>query len=1053
MNVGNETRLRYEERQYHNILVKEETSNTLLLASKYTEASELRRQELLTEALSSEVENAIDRTQSGRSEILHRESLESRAERDLWNLLDKLSNENLLDDINNEKCQSDLDKILSDIDKKPIYSNEDLINQLLQNDDRLKKGMLLKNWLESAAADKVITTQAPSNEPWSETYKNIKNIQDDPHSNVDDREDYIQGSDPDSQITKSGKFLRLDGTDMSDQELFLSSIWQLIRSGQLVAAQQLAYKQHMFWLASSLIGINEVSYNNVLQYYGHDDDDDKVVRVGDPKKPVWTRTCWKYAKVLSTEESNLKLSRAPVKSFAGNRNQMSTIAGAYELAIYAALSNNIQVMLMSPLITSWEDKIWVYIKALYENNVAKIIHHNRLSKKRHSNFYPGCDHEVIRAEEEIITNINQQTFGISIANIEKLFEKNETKLKYDETPNAKELIYLLQARVMQGGTAIKKCLGKEVKNFLELSNKSNFPGSSRILRVLCHFILWLKHTAPEFSGSHSIDIDNELLDLSAGLYIDHLILNKQRSLVAAYAKYLTRPLRIKKYKDLLKSIRTSSNDDEEKEMIRLAKLYFPNDVVDITKAVVEDARDKNAENVGMTMDTDNDRENIVNLTPARRSRKDKSMFSTINTPSTTAKKTSGGFSTIRRNNRAPEASDNEQFFSSTRFPITEEDIQRMESLKWLFIEPNHRIESLKQSNSIITSMLLNSKMKKIEAVRKLLDHYLPEDSIEVCKIVLEKLFNDAQTNQQPDMYRVSPPTREQEYISLIDQLLNPTDCKIRFWGSFVDAMNDYDTWKSEYENYNLERDRLLGSFDIVNASLSRLLPRLQTSAERATNSLLRTIQCDAHKDYEKYGQGMVKMFKDAQKAAFDFFSFAVKDCEQIPRRDGRNGREDVNCNDYKESIDGIESLLQQLDKKIIDQRIVANVEQLRKIVSKREYNEDDKALTESSLAICRQQLIDIRDGADILKLLIDFLFTNYLDICICTASSLVILKDQQQNAHYWYSKGIKIAELLASEEGGCRFYDEIDTTILEKLLKKINNLTIEMLKIVPTFQL
>ena len=66
----NESRLRPEERLYHTILVKNIsninnstiTTTPTSLAYEYAEASESRRQELLTEALSSEVENAIDRT-------------------------------------------------------------------------------------------------------------------------------------------------------------------------------------------------------------------------------------------------------------------------------------------------------------------------------------------------------------------------------------------------------------------------------------------------------------------------------------------------------------------------------------------------------------------------------------------------------------------------------------------------------------------------------------------------------------------------------------------------------------------------------------------------------------------------------------------------------------------------------------------------------------------------------------------------------------------------------------------------------------------------------
>ena len=1063
----NESRLRPEEKLYHTILVKNiattsttsssSTNDNSSLAFEYAEASESRRQELLTEALSSEVENAMDRSKGGRSDNLHRESLESRAERDLWDLLDRLSKEKLLDDINDNDCERNLHNKLKEFDMTPLYSNEDVIRQAEECDNRLKKGKILKTWLESAATDKVIYAPPPTDIPWSETYKNI--IQDNSQNN---RDDYLQSCEPDAQLTKYGKMLRLDGTDMTDQELLLKSIWQMIRSGKLLDAQGLAYKHRMFWLASSLIGESEQYYKSI-SFFGNEDTDsnqENVVRLGNSKKPIWMRTCWKYSKSLSNEASNFSLDRIPVRSTSSsNRNQqMSTIVGVYEMTSFAALSNNLEVLLKSPLITTWEDKIWAYVKAVHENNMATVVHRNRISKKRHSNYYPGCDDEVLRAEDELIRNVQQQTFGISISKLESLFERSETNVRYDEAPNAQKLLYLLQASVMKGSSGIKECLEGEVTDFLlNFSEKrSSFPGSSRILRVICHFILWLKHTAPTFSSSPEISclVENQLLDLSVATYIDHLILNKQRSLVAAYAKHLCRPRRIEKYVELLKSIRSSSHDvsAEEKEMIKLAKLYFPDDVVDITKAVVEAVRDGN-----VSMSVDDDDQNIathskavVALTPSRRSRREISMFSPSTEVYSTAKKPNT-VSTYRRSvfSRIQDTSNVDSSFTSKQHPVSDEDIQRMESLKWLFIEENHRIESLKQSNSIITSMLLESKMKKLDSVRLLLDTYLPPDSIIVAKRVLEMLFVGQQSQSVLDvnMPVVSPQSREHRHISLIEQTLNPTISKIRFWCSLVDSMNDYDTWRNELDNFNLEKDRLLGSIDIVSASLGRLQPRLTTSAERVTKSLLRTIQCDDHRDYSKYGPGMSKIFKDAQKAAIDVFVYAVDDCQRIDKVD-------IISHEYNQSIIEIELLLQELQSRnIVEDRLINSTQILRQILSQREKNEDDQALTRSSLAICRQQLIDIRDGSDILKLLIEYLFFKYLEVCSCTASSLMILKDHQASAHYWCSKGIKIAEILALEDEGTKYYDEIDSITLEQLLRKINTLTLKMLDIVPNFQL
>jgi hypothetical protein len=60
---------------------------------------------------------------------------------------------------------------------------------------------------------------------------------------------------PNAQLTEDGMLLARDGVDRLDQESLLKTVWQLVRCGHVVRAQQLAVEHRFFWLTASLQGI------------------------------------------------------------------------------------------------------------------------------------------------------------------------------------------------------------------------------------------------------------------------------------------------------------------------------------------------------------------------------------------------------------------------------------------------------------------------------------------------------------------------------------------------------------------------------------------------------------------------------------------------------------------------------------------------------------------------------------------------------------------------------------------------------------------------------
>ena len=743
LNVTEETfahKLKPDERAFHDIQqsfmrVKESDEDDVgrivgTVSANSAEHSEVvARFAAAMDRRSLEIEQTVRRFQASQLSTAPYQQSELRAckaERDLWSLLDFLSMSDLLIDIDESACEQSLHAALEDL---PLSASiPDFINTAYAADLRLKKGAVLKEWVERAATDRITDAPAPRGDPWDDTLTRLVREQrlrrtgtgrgvvgrlgllDTPGGSLPSPAGFDASADgekckvgsmhPDAQISPDGLVLALDGVDQLDQEVLLKAVWQLLRAGMVVRAQEIAAEHRLYWLAASLQGVASHYYKPATVglrddsdgHGGYDADtyDDAVgadvccgvTRIGNLKQPIWSRTCWKHADRLSGNSGNMREKAVPGRGGIGgygafltattgfsaaptSNGSNNSLSGVLEMSIYAALSNNTKVLSTSPLISCWQDSLWIYLKAVHERNLATIVHRYRCTKAAHSSLYAGCDLAVLSAEREIL-DWGKPTIGhMSTGNCVQIFNTvpppcapSAGTSSFRTMPGtagitggtAEAKILQLQAAVMEGTSGIVNHIEGVMIPFLERVASSSAgslfstddvvavdENTAQLLRVYCHFAIWLKHS-PGSSPSSSLPgvqfvplkdiIPDDAMYLAVEMYVQHLIRSKQRSLVALYAAYLNRPRRIQSYALLLQSLQTSSlshhqhhqeqlgldHDIEDRnsrqvsliqqqshaasgqsaeaaEMLQLAQAFFPADVLDITRFVVESTAD------------------------------------------------------------------------------------------------------------------------------------------------------------------------------------------------------------------------------------------------------------------------------------------------------------------------------------------------------------------------------------------------------------------------------------------------------------------------------
>lgn len=227
-------------------------------------------------------------------------------ERDIWLLLDYLTRSNLFHTIDD---QQNYDNLISSLDRLSVHATiPEVIHTAYQADERLRKGAVLVKWLEECSIDSIDIVPTVSSSPWNSTVDmlvkakaNRKNLNNRPTS-----------SHPDAQLSRNMELLPLHQDDAYDQEVVLKYIWQLLRSGQLAKAQAAAVDHKIYWLSATLLGGSDYHYKQVASSdtsaLVHQETTpvliDQSISVGNIRKPMWKKTCWKYSTMLSENPKN-----------------------------------------------------------------------------------------------------------------------------------------------------------------------------------------------------------------------------------------------------------------------------------------------------------------------------------------------------------------------------------------------------------------------------------------------------------------------------------------------------------------------------------------------------------------------------------------------------------------------------------------------------------------------------------------------------------------------------------------------------------------------------
>lgn len=427
-------------------------------------------------------------------QFLRSDNLSSKAlrtERDLWTLLEMLSHGNVLGKIEN-KIPPILD-LRSNLQTTDTIA--DCVNTVFSLSNILKKGEILKQWLERSAQDEIC----------------IPSRQADHISNDELFSELIDFTSPQSCRG-----------ELKDYEVFLKCVWQYVRSGQLQQAQQLAFDHRVFWIASLLRGVDDCYYSELSN-----GDVAMVTRIGNVRQPVWSLSCWKYADALT------------------KANISSSEVSKLELVIYSALSNNVPALIRSSLSLTWHDKTWAFVKAAHTRNLTRVLAEFRQMKARNSEYFLSVQRDVLEAEKELLGYLENSVGDIALGNCSDIFRANPTPT----SRNVEALLINLQAIFMSGYVGVQHFMSHELGDVLD--HIDQYPGRNDVLRILVHILLWVRSAPEGFADSISDLVDVELFFSVLELYIDSLIDSGHFGLVTTYCMFLSRPRRVKKFCDLL----------------------------------------------------------------------------------------------------------------------------------------------------------------------------------------------------------------------------------------------------------------------------------------------------------------------------------------------------------------------------------------------------------------------------------------------------------------------------------------------------------------------
>jgi hypothetical protein len=666
------------------------------------------------------------------------EEQERRSERDFWSLLQVMSISDVLGVVEDTRGQQALEESLSEL--SPLVTIPDYLNTAFASDLRFKKAKVIKDWLENSYRDQVIDIPTPRSPPMFETWMAIQQKK----NHGDSKMDIVRGRSqltniyPDCQLHPAG-LLNLVGSDQQDQESMLLCIWQLIRSGQIDGAQRKAYEHQAFWLASSLRGLDPHWYStretlrpeddeNVNHMDTNNESTISLIRRGNVHHGLCMKNAYQYAGNLL---QSLRKSARDVS--------IASYATVLEMSIYALLSNHLEALKESQLISSWSDKLWVHVNGVYNRDLVNIYQLYYERKSQHSRLYPGCDDKTLETNLWLRNEFSHIGQGNIDDNIGQAIPAPLTR-------NLECILRQLQVAFLGGVKSIKNYFDA---NLLELIEpKDTYPGYEHVLRIIVHVLLWCGLSPTSLSAPLDQVVGQEMYYHTLEIYINHLIGHAHYELVALYARFLSPHRRVVAYATLLLAIQSdhvnqsgnhgfplsrNERDILSRRALALAQQYFPDDVADITRTVMEDSSKSTSSLQRRPRAPQADQKTVT--TPATINNTKRFFLSPLR----------GTGVTLSDANSLSQAlvvvpSSGNDAYKEARADVSslvpsEADRLVLESLRWVVLESSQQeqhdiskaVEVLRAVHRVMGNLLLDSNMEKLSLLPQIIDNYATEE--------------------------------------------------------------------------------------------------------------------------------------------------------------------------------------------------------------------------------------------------------------------------------------------------------------------------------------
>ena len=1124
-----ETRVRPEEERFYNLFLnifapQEDGSHTgCHVGDMINQATFARNYALVLQDVLNDNELECRREEATvalpyQKAALYRMQADARAERDLWALAGALTEAGLLEEDINENFQSIVEDVVNRCD--PDASIAEVFTLALQSSYRVKKGRVLKDWVEGASRDKLEMLQSPHGANWVETLRKLQgeNVNTTRMSGMKAKNSFsaskgpsmehtpaVTSLHPDAQIGEDGLVLQLEGTDASDQETMLKSIWQLVRCGDLIGAQQLASSQDAYWLAASLLGVADP--------YSDPADPEEAHR-GNYNRSKWMQTCAKYSSHLNNNKNNQMASSAMdfgAAPFAGAHKKYEIFGGPgcgiqtsnLEIGIYASLSNNITCLKNSPLLVSWADKIWSVLKSAHEADLNEIsyVHHVRRSER--SKLYPGASTQVMKAEYELGEAYRNSGLCTDVSHCQELFKYypppncNEIRKAAKVTASGKilftaeDIFNCLQSAFMGGLKYIHEFINET--SIIITRSDLEFPGRARVVRVYCHLALWLRYSYYDTTGAPAAlasCISQGVYCSLVGAYIDHLTLQKQRSFVAAYVACLPqREIRIRKYQELLLSMQSDLEKsqeslgsrtvildisgtafEEEREVIRQGGLYFNfQDLQEVCKRVVQRVMARNDAlgdgSLSNSKATDIGDSDDVVFSQFRSSLK-RPLVGTL-----------AANATVLNNGKEND--------------VSRADIRCIESLRWLLYRPDNRIEAVCQANNYVNAclvrmskrdvsdLLVHAETKRgphstylwgeIKKIQYLLDNVMPvKETLEICKYQAQEQrqkFQDRQNMLRLQMESMDEADGEgsNKFIPLnwSDSVwyhkYTVESSLLSCWQLFMDSMKCLEGWNAVMTEYNKTRLSLLGERGVQEMTLQRFGSKLAGCAEDLLYSLSKVMfTADLGPDLT----GGLRLVWDKLKSAKKMELFST--IQSL--RDECNAQEDgVVSADYVAEIVSLLEFLRGADKHeehddgndlddekyrnyvfecILHLRGMNFLNETNEVAGSIDFADDVTNYIHKASEI----LEGLSMGNAVASSITNLVLSLYINVIKETATAMTRI-GLQNEANEWYAKGVKVADVIASNDMATQFFSTLKKNHLKSIVGNINECLVNRLTI------